>query len=168
MASAPFTPCVVEKIPRAALQRIVESFPDIARTVWQYCLVRGSLYRSWLMNMRRRSAAERLAHLFCEQFAQLQAVGLAEQGVPIPLHIVQSDLADATGMSIHLNRTLQHLRSRSLIGRAHSKLEILDWEGLRDLAEFDPNYLQSRHPDRIGRLPLLGSGSDQHALSSRL
>jgi hypothetical protein len=60
---------------------------------------------------------------------------------------VESDLADATGMSvIHLNRTLQHLRSRNLIGRA----------------------LQSRHPDRFGRLPLLGSGSDQHALTSRL
>jgi len=54
------------------------------------------------------------------------------------------------------------------MGRAHSKVEILDWEGLRDLAEFDPDYLQSRHSDRIGRLPLLGSGSDQHALSSRL
>jgi hypothetical protein len=68
----------VEKIPRAALLRIVESFADIAQAVLQYCLVQGSLYRSWLVNMRRRSAAERLAHLFCEQFARLQAVGLAE------------------------------------------------------------------------------------------
>jgi len=80
---------------------------------------------------------------------------------------VQLDLADATGMSvIHLNRTLQHLRSRNLIGRAHSKLEIPGLGGAEGLGEFDPNYLQSRHPDRIGRLPLLGS-DDQHALSSR-
>jgi hypothetical protein len=118
----------------------VDSSPAVARAV-----VQGSLYRSWLLNMRRRSAPERLAHLFCEQFAGLRAIGLDQLGVPIPLHIVQSDLADATGTSvIHLNRTLQHLRNWNLIGRNHSALEILDWDGLKELAEFEPSYLHSR------------------------
>jgi hypothetical protein len=99
--------------------------------------------------MRRRSAAERLAHLLCEQFARLEAVGLAEEGKPVALHIVQSDLADATGMSaIHVNRTLQYLRNRKLIGRNPATLEILDWEGLQELAEFEPSYLQSDRGQR--------------------
>jgi CRP-like cAMP-binding protein len=143
------TACVVENIPRNSFHQIVGTFPNVARAVWQYCLIQGSLYRSWLVNMRRRSAPERLAHLLCEQFVRLQAVGLAKHGEPIPLHIVQSDLADATGMSvIHLNRTLQHLRSRNLIGRNHGKLEILEWDRLKELAEFDPIYLQSRRPNQ--------------------
>jgi CRP-like cAMP-binding protein len=143
------TACVVENIPREELQQILECYPNVARAVWEYCAAQGSLYRSWLVNMRRRSAPERLAYLLCEQFARLQAVGLAERGMPMPLHIVQSDLADATGMSvIHLNRTLQHLRSRDLIGGHPSKLEILDWDRLRELAEFDPIYLQSRRANR--------------------
>jgi CRP-like cAMP-binding protein len=138
------TPCMVEKIPRHEFQQVLDAHPNIARAVWQYSFAQGSLYRSWLVNTRRRSALERLAYLFCEQFVRLQAVELAEPRAPIPLHIVQSDLADATGMSVvHLNRTLQRLRSRKLIGRDRSKLEILDWEGLKELAEFDPTYLHA-------------------------
>jgi len=140
------TDCVVERVSRSALQRTMDLIPNLARAIWRYSIVQACVYRSWLAHTRRRSAAERLAHLFCEQFARLQAVGLAEEGRPLPLHLVQSDLADATGMSaIHVNRTLQHLRSRNLIGRNPNHLEILDWGGLRKLAEFDPGYLQLRH-----------------------
>jgi hypothetical protein len=139
-------------IPRHEFQQVLNAHPNIARAVWQYSLAQGSLYRSLLVNTRRRSAPERLAYLFCEQFVRLQAVGLAELRAPIPLHIVQSNLADATGMSVvHLNRTRQELRSRKLIGRDPGKLEILDWEGLKELAEFDPIYLHARRAQPPGR-----------------
>jgi CRP-like cAMP-binding protein len=142
--SASTTPCVIEKIPGHEFQQVLNAHPNIARAVWQYSRSEGALYRSWLVNTRRRSAPERLAYLFCEQSVRLQAVGLAELRAPRLMHIVQSDLADATGMSVvHLNRTLQQLRSRELIGREPGKLEILDWDGLTELAEFDPTYLRS-------------------------
>jgi CRP-like cAMP-binding protein len=143
------TNCVVERISRTAFLKLMDEYRNLARALWRYHLVQASIYRSWLINMRRRSAPERVAHLFCEQFIRLQAVDLAEQGRPIPFHVVQADLADATGMSaIHVNRTLQYLRSRQLIGRSPLKFEILDWEGLKELADFDPNYLQFAREDR--------------------
>jgi CRP-like cAMP-binding protein len=140
------TDCVIERLSRSAFQRAIDLFPNLAVAVRRYWLLQGSLYRSWLTHTRRRTAAERLAHLLCEQFARLQVVGLAEHGRPVPLHIVQSDLADASGMStIHVNRTLQDLRRQKLVGRDPTNLEILDWERLQELAEFDPSYL---HPYR--------------------
>jgi CRP-like cAMP-binding protein len=139
------THCEVAHIPQRSLDRLVISHPNLGCAIWRYCLSQCSVLQSWLSNMRRRSAAERLAHLFCEQFMRLECVGLAERGKPVGLHIVQSDLADATGMSsVHVNRTLQQLRNRSLIGRHPALLEILDWAGLRELADFDPAYLHLR------------------------
>jgi CRP-like cAMP-binding protein len=142
------TRCFISHIPRDALQRLMDAYPNFARAMWRHCLVQSSIYQSWLVNMRRRPAEERLAHLFCEQFLRLEAAGLAEPGQPVRLHIVQSDLADATGMSpVHLNRTLQYLRSRNLIGRNPAALEIIDWDGLKELAQFEASYL---HLDKAG------------------
>jgi hypothetical protein len=43
--------------------------------------------------------------------------------------------------SVHVNRTLQKLRALSLIGPAGRTMQILDWNGLADLAQFDCSYL---------------------------
>ena len=43
---------------------------------------------------------------------------------------------------VHVNRTLQSLRRDGLITfRAH-EVVVLDWQRLREAAEFDPGYLQ--------------------------
>jgi CRP-like cAMP-binding protein len=154
------TPCTVGKIRRQEFEQVLETHPNIARALSQYCFTQAALYRSWLVNTRRRSAPERLAYLFCEQFTRLQTVGVAKFGAPIPLHIVQSDLADAAGMSmVHLNRALQKLRSWKLVGRDSRQLDILDWEGLKELAEFNPDSL---HPPRakLPPRPFQTSGED--------
>jgi CRP-like cAMP-binding protein len=141
------TDCEVSRIPRKSFETLMAAYPNLSCAIWRYCLSQCSVLQAWLSNMRRRSAAERLAHLFCEQFVRLESVGLAEPGKPVGLHIVQSDLADATGMSsVHVNRTLQQLRKRNLIGRNPSLMEILDWAGLQELADFDPAYLHLRVP----------------------
>jgi hypothetical protein len=102
--------------------------------------------RMWPSNMRRRRAEERLAHLLCEQFVRLECVGLAERGKPLGLPVTQADLADAAGMSaVHLNRTLQQLRNMNLVGRT-AALEIRDWQGLCEVADFDPAYLHLDGP----------------------
>ena len=57
-------------------------------------------------------------------------------------HVTQPDLADATGLSIvHVNRSLQLLRERRLIEAAPDKVTILDWPGLKSLADFKADYL---------------------------
>jgi CRP-like cAMP-binding protein len=139
------TRCTVTRISRDAFYEQLSALPNVADAVWRYCMVQTATFQAWLTNMRRRSAVERMAHLFCEQFVRLQTVGLAEPGKPVALHIAQADFADATGMSsVHVNRTLQTLRNQGLIGRDPNTLAILDWDGLQQLADFDPAYLYVR------------------------
>jgi Mn-dependent DtxR family transcriptional regulator len=50
---------------------------------------------------------------------------------------------------VHVNRTLQKLRSEGLVDFKNRRLTILDWEGLKAAAEFDPAYLNLREPITI-------------------
>jgi CRP-like cAMP-binding protein len=88
---------------------------------------------------------ERLSHLFCELFLRLRAVGLTD-GDTCPLPVTQYELADATGQtSVHVNRTLQELRSRGLIILKGKRLTISDLDALQRVALFNPNYLHLKH-----------------------
>jgi len=93
------------------------------------------------MNVGRRSAVERLAHLFCELLLRLRVVGAAvETSYKLPL--TQVDLADTAGItSVHVNRSLRELRQQGLIELKGGQLTILDYARLRAFAEFRTNYL---------------------------
>jgi CRP-like cAMP-binding protein len=136
------TKCSVAHIPHKAIAHLTEKYPNLAYTLWRDSLVDASVAQSWLTNAGRRNALERLAHLICEQFVRLSVVGLAKHGEPSKFYITQTDLADASGLSlVHVNKTLQLLKDQGLIGRNPNLLEILDWEGLKAVAGFDPTYL---------------------------
>lgn len=51
---------------------------------------------------------------------------------------------------MHVNRTLQRLREEGLIAVEDRRVTVLDRAGLRDAAEFSPNYL---HLDRATKDP---------------
>jgi hypothetical protein len=52
---------------------------------------------------------------------------------------------DATGLSVvHVNRSLQNMRRRGLIGPNGAKLHIRDWDGLASAGDFSPDYLHVR------------------------
>ena len=135
------TPCRIAMIPHATLRQITETYPRIARAIWRDTLVDAAIFRSWLLNVGRRSAYERIAHLMCESYFRLDAVGLAEDR-QMDWPITQAEIADALALTaVHINRTLQQLRADGLIRLSGSRLTILDWPGLRQAAGFDPRYL---------------------------
>jgi DNA-binding GntR family transcriptional regulator len=71
----------------------------------------------------------------------LRLAGLTrENGCDFPL--TQSDLADATGLSkVHVNRTLQELRSAELIVLKGKALTVPNLERLMIAGLFNANYL---------------------------
>ena len=80
---------------------------------------------------------------------RLRAIGLAD-GDTFDLPITQTELADATGMSVvHTNRTLQELRARKLIAWKGASLEILNWDELTADGDFDPAYLHLKSGERL-------------------
>ncbi len=136
-----FSTCRVVRIPSETMAQVLENHPQIARALRMSTLVDEATLREWLLNIGRRSAPERLAHLFCELLLRLQAVGFAhENGYDLPL--TQRDLADTTGLTdVHVNRSLRNLKEQGLIELKGKRLTILDLPRLRALAEFKSDYL---------------------------
>ena len=116
--------------------------PVIARLLWHETLVDAAIFREWIVNVGRRSAFQRVAHVLCELVTRMEAVGLARDGI-CDLPLTQSELADATGLStVHVNRVIQELRRENLIMLRSRTFSALDWNGLKLAAEFDATYLQ--------------------------
>jgi CRP-like cAMP-binding protein len=90
----------------------------------------------------RRPALEQAAHLLCELYLRLQVVNAGPDQAFV-LSLTQIEFGDILGLSsVHVNRTLQELRASGLIGWRGQHVEILDWERLQRIAEFDPRYLR--------------------------
>ncbi|MBX9932104.1 MAG: Crp/Fnr family transcriptional regulator [Methylobacterium sp.] len=138
---ATVTPCTVALIPHEGVHDLVRRFPGICGVLWRDTLVDAAIFREWMTGIGRRSAYGRIAHLFCEIYVKMNAIGLADD-YRCEWPITQVDIADALGLSnVHVNRVLQDLRSRKLISLRGRALVIENWDALREAAEFDPLYL---------------------------
>ena len=142
------TPCRLAVVPHDGLREITERHPHLARLLWLSTLVDGAIHREWLVAMGRRSAVGHMAHLICELFLRLQAVGRTD-GETFQLPITQAELGDTIGVStVHVNRVIQELRGEGLISWRGDRVTINDWDRLRQLADFDPTYLHLDHHPR--------------------
>lgn len=143
---ASLTDAVISDVSR---QRIIEVFHELPRlaTAILWATSRDeAMVVEHLVNIGRRSAIERLAHLFLELGERLRLVDLTSPtGFECPLN--QYVLADALGLTaIHVNRVLRQLRERGLITVRSHQVAIHDLDGLRDLAGYESAYLdQERH-----------------------
>jgi hypothetical protein len=89
-----------------------------------------------------------MGHLFCELFYRARASGLTENNtLAAPISLVQ--LGETLAMSIaSVNRTLQELRASRMMDFQRGVLQVNDWEGLTELAQFNPGYLHLKKPPR--------------------
>jgi CRP-like cAMP-binding protein len=150
-------PAQLAEVPRREILDLLDRCPGLARGFAMARVAAEAIGREWLVNLGQRSAAEKLAHLFCELSLRATSIGLCVDG-RCPLPLTQIDLASATGMSIvHINRTLQELRASGLVRVESRQLHIVDPAGLRDIAQFDNTYLHvgrmegQRMPEGTGR-----------------
>lgn len=141
------TPLTVAEIPKAEFEALTERHGRVTRALMWHQLVLMAIEREWVTNVGLRSAYERLAHLFCEVFLRLEAVGMTDgDGCDFPP--TQHDLADATGMTtVHVNRTLQQLRADGLLSLERKRLTIPDLTALKQASLFNPNYLHLGRSD---------------------
>jgi CRP-like cAMP-binding protein len=135
------TPATVAWIPSGELKRVSRKRPRIAEAMWRDTLIDASIFREWVLNVGRRDAKSRIAHMLCEFAARCRAAGLGSpEGIHLPM--TQEQIADATGLTaVHVNRMLRALRQDGVIEQRGKELRIVDWERMRGLADFDPAYL---------------------------
>jgi CRP-like cAMP-binding protein len=142
------TKVTVAGVSREAFEAATLKHPRITQALWWEALVACAIQREWCVNLGQRNATERMAHLLCELFLRLQTVELTD-GNCCEFPMTQAELADAIGLTpVHVNRTLQELRSAGLIDLKKKTLIILDLEALMQVAMFNPNYLHLDHEGR--------------------
>jgi len=136
------TPSTILRVPHAALREISERFPAVSAAFWRDCVVDANVLAQWTVNMSRKEALGRVAHLLCEMAERYSAIGVGDRSA-FPLPITQADMSDAVGLTpVHLNRVLKRLGEQGLAAKDSATVRILNWQLLCAVAEFEPDYLQ--------------------------
>jgi CRP-like cAMP-binding protein len=124
------------------LRQVAATHPAIAEAFWRDCMVDAMIMAQWVVNVGRRNAQARIAHLLCEMAVRTKADLTASQ-VRFDLRMNQENLADATGLTaVHVNRSLMALREIGVTHRSGT-VWVEDWKRLVDAGDFDPSYLQT-------------------------
>ena len=135
-------------VAHAELWRLAKAYPAIALAFWRDTTADASIFAKWTSNIGRRDAQSRLAHLFCEMGFRAEEAGLGRR-TDFPFEATQNQLADALGLtSVHVNRMMQALRKQGVVRTEGRMVHVEDWNRLAFIAEFDPDYLLLRHPER--------------------
>lgn len=133
----------IATIPMVALRQLLDARPAIANAVLYNLLVEASILREWVLNVGRRSARERLAHLLCEYAFRLDQQGLSD-GQGYELRMTQEQIGDALGLTaVHVNRSIKALQTEGLIKRDGRLLTFPDTDKLRKVADFSELYLHA-------------------------
>jgi CRP-like cAMP-binding protein len=135
------TPGVVAFFEMERLRRLVQDHPAIGQALWRDCLIDASVFREWVLNVGRRDAIARVAHMLCEFLVRQEQAGISPPENSM-LPMTQEHIADATGLtSVHVNRTLRKLREQCVIAGKGREFRVVDWSAMQRIADFNPAYL---------------------------
>ena len=129
------------RISHVALRGMIDANPSLAAVLWRETVAEGHRAAQTTVNVGRRDARSRVAHLLCELAVRLEQIGELK-GSSFAFPITQEQLGDVLALtSVHVNRTLKVLRDDKLVRIASGRVDVLDWDRLRDAAGFDGSYL---------------------------
>ena len=132
------------RIPHVAIRAVAAHYPALAEALWRDCTVDAAILAEWVVNVGRRDAKTRVAHLLCEMATRLDA-GEGANDFVFDFPVTQTQLAEATALTaVHVNRTLQSLRADGLVEWHQRIIRVPQWDLLVERAEFDDAYLQTR------------------------
>jgi CRP-like cAMP-binding protein len=138
---AAISPSKCAIIPASTMRELLREISAMSEALWWGTMTDLAVLRERVVDLGRREARERIAHLIYEMLVRYRIVGATDDDV-MPWPITQDELADATGLSpLHVNRTLKQMREEGLIEFNRSTLKVLNTDQLRQVAGFNPNYL---------------------------
>lgn len=119
-------------------------FPRVGTALFCSSASEVAMYGEHLVDLGRRTAYERLAHLILELLVRLRAAGLAD-ALSYTLPLTQELMADVLGLSgPHINRMVRCLRDEDLATIEGQRVVIHDLGSLSALAGFEERYLTRR------------------------
>lgn len=145
-------PCRIGLVGHDRLERLVAERPRLARVLWFATLLDAAIHRKWIMMLEQLSAAQRVAHVYCEMRYRLRLLGRDIRHV-LRTPLTQQDLADMCGVTpVHVNRALRRLKEEGLAEVRRGDLYTNDWSALCTFADFDPSYLYGEPPLQLTEL----------------
>jgi CRP-like cAMP-binding protein len=135
------TDVVLAPVPFGKLFSVFNRFPRVATAMFWSSACEAAIYGEHLVNLGRRSAYERLAHLILELLVRLRIAGLGG-ALSYALPMTQELMADVLGLSVpHINRMIRCLRDEGLATIEDHQVAIHDLAALSALAGFEERYL---------------------------
>jgi CRP-like cAMP-binding protein len=133
-ALSPMLLCMFE---REQLHELYRKHPGLGYDVTWIASHEERILDENLLSIGRRTALERAAYLLALLSSRARSVGLVERGAII-VPVTQQHVADTLGLSlVHTNKTIRKLMDRKLVRWREGGCEILDPEGLQDLARWE-------------------------------
>jgi len=124
----------------------IKANASLATAFWWAAVQEESILREQIVRLGRRTGRERLAHILLELRRRLLHAG-QDVGDTLTLPMSREVLADLLGLSsVHVSRSVTALREAGLIRTSNGSMQLLDIEGLADVAQFDPSYLHISQP----------------------
>jgi CRP-like cAMP-binding protein len=145
------TSAEVLRISHADLIAISAQYHNIAVAFWRDCVADMAVMSEWIVSVARRPAEAKIAHLLCEMRCRYKQAGMLALDGSYVFAVTQLQIAEVLGITaIHANRMIRSLKDRGLASVSKSAVEIHDWAGLVELAEFDTAYLHldNNHAER--------------------
>ncbi|MBB5684897.1 Crp/Fnr family transcriptional regulator [Sphingobium boeckii] len=135
------SPVTIIRMPHKALKAAAAKYPALADAFWRECAVDACVLAQWIVNLGRKSAVARMAHLLAELGLRMEEAGLGTSH-RYRLELTQVHLGDALGLtSVHVNRVFRQLREAKVVTVSKRVIEICDWNALISIGEFDRDYL---------------------------
>ena len=117
---------------------IVDNNPEMQRFFRRLIQRNEAIGYEWLVNCGRRDSTARVAHLLCET-----AVRMHIHNGSMVNPFTQQQIAEITGQtSVNVNRVLADMERQGLIRRKGREIQFTDWDEMRRVGSFQPNYLE--------------------------
>ena len=139
---SPMTLCVFE---RGELMSLYRNHAELAYDVTWLASREECMLDENLLSIGRRSALERLAYLVAFLVGRAKTSGLISDNAVPRLAITQQHVADTLGLSlVHTNKTVRKLSERKLLRWRDGGCEVLDVDGLINLARWEAQETRLR------------------------
>lgn len=145
------TPCCLLEVDASHLLATVGAYPGIAEILMADVMISCSIAQDWIVNVGRRDARSRVAHLLCELALRLKGSALSA-GANYILPLTQLQIGDAVGLGrIAVNRVMRDLARLGIVSFDKSFITILNAVELEDIGDFTARYLHLGQSERERR-----------------
>jgi CRP-like cAMP-binding protein len=167
------TPCRLLEVDAGQLRSILGAHPGITEILMADVMISCSIAQDWIVNVGRRDAQSRVAHLLCELALRMKGSALSP-GASYVLPLTQLQIGDAVGLGrIAVNRVMRDLAQLGVVSCDKSFITILDPVELEDIGDFTARYLhlgqserERRKSDRGTSIPGFSSPAPRDAIAS--